>query len=150
MNLNDGGFYLSRLGGLKDPDDPESVDKENVGIYRIQVSTRIPGHAGLGFHDIAIHIRKTEDATPFRGLVWASAHASFVASTPLDTRNRIQVLRALDGSHALTKTRRSPTSAGAEYVSRGSCSRGCGSEAFGEFPGSYSGARSRWSSRSSV
>ena len=93
MNPNDGGFYLSKASVVsKDPDDPENVDKENVGIYRIQVvDADTLAMQGLAFHDIAIHIRKAEERNrplPVAICLGVQPMLSFVASTPSSTRNR--------------------------------------------------------------
>lgn len=89
VNQNDGGFYLSKASVVsKDPDDPESLDKENVGIYRIQVlDADTLAMQGLPFHDIAIHIRKAEERNeplPVAVCLGVSPMLSFVSSTPLE------------------------------------------------------------------
>jgi vanillate/4-hydroxybenzoate decarboxylase subunit C len=152
VNPNDGGFYLSKASVVsKDPDDPESVDKENVGIYRIQVlDADTLAMQGLAFHDIAIHIRKAEERNrplPVAVCLGVQPMLSFVASTPLEyEQSEYKYCAALDGEPMLlTKTIDGllDVPAGAEYVLEGELQPRVRvpEGPFGEFPGSYSGAR---------
>ncbi len=152
VNQHDGGFYLSKASVVtKDPDDPESIDKENVGVYRIQVlDADTLAMQGLPFHDVAIHIRKAEERNeplPIAVCLGVSPMLSFVASTPLEyAQSEYKYCAALDGEPLeLTKTTDGllDIPAGAEYVLEGEVlSRVRVPEGpFGEFPGSYSGAR---------
>jgi 4-hydroxybenzoate decarboxylase len=64
VNPYDGGCYLSKAAVVsKDPDDPGSFDKANLGVYRLQVHG--PDTIGLNVvpsHDMAIHLRNAEAA----------------------------------------------------------------------------------------
>ena len=152
VNQHDGGFYLSKASVVtKDPDEPDSIDKENVGIYRIQVlGADTLSMQGLAFHDVAIHIRKAEERNeplPVAVCLGVSPMLSFVASTPLEyAQSEYKYCAALDGEPLeLTKTSDGylDVPAGAEYVLEGEVlPRVRVPEGpFGEFPGSYSGAR---------
>jgi 4-hydroxybenzoate decarboxylase len=152
VNQHDGGFYLSKASVVtKDPDDPDSIDKENVGIYRVQVlNADTLAMQGLAFHDIAIHIRKAEERNqplPIAVCLGVAPMLSFVASTPLEyAQSEYKYCGALDGEPLeLAKTTDGflDVPAGAEYVLEGEVlPRVRVPEGpFGEFPGSYSGAR---------
>lgn len=55
INDQDGGFFISKASIITgDPEEPDNLNKQNVGIYRIQVKDidRI-GIQALPFHDIA-------------------------------------------------------------------------------------------------
>ncbi len=154
VNQHDGGFYLSKASVVsKDPDHPQSVDTENVGIYRIQVlDADTLAMQGLPFHDIAVHIRKAEERgrpLPVAVCLGAPPMLSFVASTPLEyAQSEYKYCAALDGMPLqLSKTTDGllDVPAGAEYVLEGEvlpCVR-VPEGPFGEFPGSYSGVRSQ-------
>ena len=63
INDQDGGFFLSKACVVTgDPAEPDNLDKQNVGTYRIQVKDidRI-GIQALPFHDIAIQLAKAEE-----------------------------------------------------------------------------------------
>lgn len=152
VNQNDGGFYLSKASVVsKDPDDPESLDKENVGIYRIQVlDADTLAMQGLPFHDIAIHIRKAEERNeplPVAVCLGVPPMLSFVSSTPLEyAQSEYKYCAALDGAPLdLVKTTDGylDVPATAEYVLEGELQPRVRvpEGPFGEFPGSYSGAR---------
>ncbi len=152
VNQNDGGFYLSKASVVsKDPDDPESLDRENVGIYRIQVlDADTLAMQGLPFHDIAIHVRKAEERNqplPVAVCLGVSPMLSFVSSTPLEyAQSEYKYCAALDGAPLdLVKTTDGylDIPATAEYVLEGELQPRVRvpEGPFGEFPGSYSGAR---------
>jgi 4-hydroxybenzoate decarboxylase len=139
----DKGFNLLELLPL--------FDKENVGIYRVQVlNADTLAMQGLAFHDIAIHIRKAEERNqplPIAVCLGVAPMLSFVASTPLEyAQSEYKYCGALDGEPLeLAKTTDGflDVPAGAEYVLEGEVlPRVRVPEGpFGEFPGSYSGAR---------
>ena len=152
VNENDGGFYLSKASVVsKDPDDPDNFDKENVGIYRLQVQDADTiSMQGLPFHDIAIQMRKAEErgeALPVAICLGVDPMLSFMASTPIAyDLSEYKYTAALNGiPMELAKTTDGylDVPAGAEYVLEGEIVprvRVCEGP-FGEFPGSYSGAR---------
>jgi len=62
INDQDGGFFISKASVVSgEPDDPENLDKMNVGTYRIQVKDvdRI-GIQALAMHDIAVQLEQAE------------------------------------------------------------------------------------------
>ncbi|QMV17074.1 non-oxidative hydroxyarylic acid decarboxylases subunit C [Vibrio spartinae] len=63
LNDGDGGFYLDKACTVsRDPTDPENFDKQNVGIYRLEVKgKRKLGLQPIPMHDIAIHLHKAEE-----------------------------------------------------------------------------------------
>ncbi|MGJ8526272.1 Phenolic acid decarboxylase [Halomonadaceae bacterium LMG 33818] len=63
LNDGDGGFYLDKACVIsRDPTDPESFDKQNVGIYRLEVKgKRKLGLQPVPMHDIALHLHKAEE-----------------------------------------------------------------------------------------
>lgn len=152
VNENDGGFYLSKASVVsKDPDDPDNFDKENVGIYRLQVQDADTiSMQGLPFHDIAIQMRKAEERgepLPVAICLGVDPMLSFMASTPIAyDLSEYKYTAALNGiPMELAKTTDGylDVPAGAEYVLEGEIVprvRVCEGP-FGEFPGSYSGAR---------
>jgi len=58
LNDGDGGFYLDKACVVsRDPTDPDSFDKQNVGIYRMEVKgKRKLGLQPVPMHDIALHL----------------------------------------------------------------------------------------------
>ena len=152
INEHDGGFYLSKASVVsKDPDRPDDIDTENVGIYRLQVlDADTLAMQGLPFHDIAVHIRKAEQRKaplPVAICLGVDPMLSFVASTPLNyDQSEYKYTAALNGSPLeLAKTTDGylDVPAGAEFVLEGEVvPRVRVPEGpFGEFPGSYSGVR---------
>jgi len=154
VNEHDGGFYLSKASVVtKDPDFPDDLDMENVGIYRLQVQDHDTlAMQALPFHDIAIHIRKAEERNeplPVAICLGVAPMLSFVASTPFAyDQSEYKYNAALSGiPMELAKTIDGllDVPAGAEYVLEGEIvPRVRVPEGpFGEFPGSYSGARNQ-------
>ncbi len=152
VNENDGGFYFSKASVVsKDPDHPDSVDKENVGIYRLQVQDgNTLAMQGLPFHDIAVHLRKAEarnEPLPVAICLGVDPMLSFMSSTPLAyDESEYKMVAAVNGApYELTKTTDGylDIPAGCEYVLEGEIiPRVRVPEGpFGEFPGSYSGTR---------
>lgn len=152
VNESDGGFYLSKASVVSaDPDDPDNLDKVNVGIYRLQVQDKdILSMQGLPFHDIAIHLRKCEELNkplPVAICLGVEPMLSFMASTPIAyDQSEYKYAAAINGTPTeLTNSTIAglPIPAGAEYVLEGEIiPRVRVPEGpFGEFPGSYSGTR---------
>ena len=90
INDQDGGFFLSKAAVVTgDPAEPDNLDKQNVGIYRIQVKDidRI-GIQALPFHDIAIQLAKAEEVNeplPVAIALGNTPLVSFMASTPMNS-----------------------------------------------------------------
>src|SRR6201991_3056099 len=63
LNDGDGGFYIDKAAVVsKDPDDPDDSNRQNVGIYRIQVMGKAKlALLAVPMHDIAQHLRKAEE-----------------------------------------------------------------------------------------
>lgn len=63
LNDGDGGFYIDKACVVsRDPEDTDNFDKQNVGIYRLEVKgARRLGLQPVPMHDIALHLRKAEE-----------------------------------------------------------------------------------------
>ena len=152
LNDGDGGYYLDKAAVVsKDPDDPDNSGKQNVGIYRIQVT----GKARLALqpvpvHDIALHLRKAEERgedLPVAIAIGNEPVIPIVAATPMRyDENEYELAGALRGEPApiapapLTGL---PVPWGSEVVIEGVI-EGRRREIegpFGEFTGHYSGGR---------
>ena len=155
INLNDGGFYLGKACVVsRDPEDPENLDKENVGCYRLQVQS--PTTLGLQvapYHDLGLQIHKAEKKGVNLPIAICLGNPPFVTSmsaTPLAyDQSEYKVSSALMGEPLkLTKCIGSnlDVPAGSEMVleceiiSRKRIPEG----PFGEFPGGYSGVRGQF------
>ena len=152
VNKYDGGFYISKaLVISRDPEDPGSFEKQNVGTYRIQVKGQdLVGIQPLPFHDIAIHLRKAEEQNkplPIAIVLGNDPVISFMASTPIEYgQSEYDFAGALKGEPVeLIKSEHGDLDipARSEIVLEGCIlPRTRKIEGpFGEFPGSYSGAR---------
>jgi UbiD family decarboxylase len=152
VNKYDGGFYLSKaLTVTRDPDDPDNFEKQNAGTYRIQVKGRdLLGIQPLQFHDIAIHLKKAEqrnEKLPVAICIGNDPVLNLMASTPIEyAQSEYEFAGALKGEPIeLTKSENGNLDipARSEIVLEGYIiprSRKIEGP-FGEFPGSYSGAR---------
>lgn len=153
INKWDGGFFISKASVVtRDPEFPDDFSKQNVGTYRIQVKgkDRI-GIQALAFHDIAIHLRKAEEKNqPLRVAIALGNDPiiTFMASTPvLYDQSEYEFAGALRNGEPVelvkAETANLDVPAGAEVILEGEILprvRSCEGP-FGEFPGSYSGAR---------
>lgn len=152
LNDGDGGFYLDKAAVVScDPQDPDDVGKQNVGIYRLQVTgRRTLGLQPVPMHDIAQHLRKAEEVgedLPVAIALGNEPVISIVASAPLRyDQNEYEMAGALRGAPApivrapLTGL---PVPWGSEVVLEGVV-EGRRRELegpFGEFTGHYSGVR---------
>lgn len=152
VNRYDGGFYLSKaLTVTKDPEDPDNFEKQNVGTYRIQIKGKdLLGIQPLQFHDIAIHLRKAEERNeklPVAICIGNEPVLNMMASTPIEyAQSEYEFAGALKGQPIeLTKSEYGNLDipARSEIVLEGYIIPGKREieGPFGEFPGSYSGAR---------
>lgn len=152
VNKYDAGFYISKsLTVSRDMTDPESYDKQNVGTYRIQVKGKdTVGIQALAFHDIAIHLRKAEELgkpLPVAICIGNDPVINFMASTPIEyAQSEYDFAGALKGEPIeLVKSHQNKLDipARSEVVLEGYIKPGVRTieGPFGEFPGSYSGAR---------
>lgn len=154
INDQDGGFFISKASVVSyDPEFPDDANKLNVGTYRIQVKGKDRvGIQALAFHDLAVQLAKAErknEPLPIAIAIGNNPVVTFMASTPVGySQNEYEFVGALqDGvptdvvaadtdPHLLVP-------AHAEVVLEGYIAprvRECEGP-FGEFPGSYSGAR---------
>lgn len=152
INEFDAGFYLSKaLVVSKDPNKPESYEEQNAGTYRIQVKGKDKvGIQPLPFHDIAVHLKHAEEKNeplPIAICLGNDPVLSFMASTPIEyAQSEYDFAGALKGEPIeLTKSEQGHLDipARSEVVLEGYIMpREREIEGpFGEFPGSYSGAR---------
>ena len=152
INQNDGGCYLSKACVIsRDPNEPENLNKENVGIYRVMVQGRDTlGMQGLPYHDFARHLKSAEEmnmSLPVAICIGNPPLLTTMAATPLAYDQSeykataalmgepLEVTKAMDSNLTVPAT--------AEYVIEGEViprQRFCEGP-FGEFPGSYSGVR---------
>lgn len=152
INEFDAGFYISKaLVVSKDPNNPESYEEQNAGTYRIQVKGKDKvGIQPLPFHDIAVHLKHAEEKNeplPIAICLGNDPVLSFMASTPIEyAQSEYDFAGALKGEPIeLTKSEHGHLDipARSEVVLEGYIMpREREIEGpFGEFPGSYSGAR---------
>ncbi len=152
VNKYDGGFFISKgLVVSKDPEDPDDFNKENVGIYRMQVKGKdLLGIQALPFHDIAIHLRTAEERNeplPVAIGIGNDPVLNFMASTPIEyAQSEYDFAGAMKGGPVeLVKSdtgdldipARSEIILEGDILPRIRRIEG----PFGEFPGSYSGPR---------
>jgi 4-hydroxybenzoate decarboxylase len=152
LNDGDGGFYLDKAAVVsRDPEDPGNLDKQNVGIYRMEVKGRNKlGIQPVPMHDIAIHLRKAEERgedLPVAIALGNDPIISIVAATPLGyEQSEYAMAGALRGAPAPIAA--APLTGldvpwGAEVILEGVI-EGRKREIegpFGEFTGHYSGGR---------
>jgi vanillate/4-hydroxybenzoate decarboxylase subunit C len=154
INQNDGGCYFSKACVVsRDPYDPDNMDKENVGIYRVMVQgPDTLGMQGLPYHDFARHLKYAEESNtplPVAICMGTPPLLTTMAATPLAYDQSeykataalmgepLEVTKALDSNLTIA--------AHSEYVLEGEVllrQRFCEGP-FGEFPGSYSGVRNQ-------
>lgn len=154
INDQDGGFFISKASVVTgDPEFPDDLNKLNVGTYRIQVKDidRV-GIQALPFHDIAIQLRKAEEVNeplPIAIALGNNPLVTFMASTPVAyDQNEYEFVGALQDG-VPTEIVKADTAehlyvpAHAETVLEGYIMPRVRTieGPFGEFPGSYSGAR---------
>ncbi|WP_110954467.1 non-oxidative hydroxyarylic acid decarboxylases subunit C [Anaerosinus massiliensis] len=152
VNKYDGGFYLSKaLIVSRDPDDPDNYNTQNAGTYRIQIKGKdLLGIQPVPFHDIGIHIRNAEERNeplPIAICLGNDPVLNFMSSTPIAyDESEYDFAGALKGEPIqLTKSEKGnlDVPARSEIILEGYIlPRKRRIEGpFGEFPGSYSGAR---------
>ena len=88
LNDGDGGFYLDKAAVVsRDPNDPDNFDKQNVGIYRMQVKgKRRLAIQPVPVHDIAVHLKAAEERgedLPIAITLGNDPIITLMASTPL-------------------------------------------------------------------
>lgn len=152
LNDGDGGFYIDKAVVVsRDPDDPENFDKQNVGVYRMEVkgNTRL-GLQPVPMHDIALHLNKAEERgedLPVAIALGNDPMITVVGGTPLGyEQSEYEMAGALRGAPAPIAT--GPLSGfdvpwGCEVLLEGVI-EGRKREIegpFGEFTGHYSGGR---------
>jgi vanillate/4-hydroxybenzoate decarboxylase subunit C len=152
INQNDGGCYFSKASVIsRDPEEPENLDKENIGIYRAVVQgPDTIGMQGLPYHDFARHLKSAEERNcplPVAICIGNPPLLTTMAATPLAyDQSEYKATAAIMGEPLeVTKAIGSNLTipATAEYVIEGEViprQRFCEGP-FGEMPGSYSGVR---------
>jgi vanillate/4-hydroxybenzoate decarboxylase subunit C len=152
LNDGDGGFYIDKAAVVsRDPDAQDSVGKQNVGIYRIEVKgQRKLALQPVPMHDIAQHLHKAEERgedLPIAITLGNDPIISIVAATPMEyDQNEYELAGALRGAAApITSAPLTglPVPWGSEVVIEGVI-EGRKREIegpFGEFTGHYSGGR---------
>jgi 4-hydroxybenzoate decarboxylase len=153
INTYDAGFFISKACVVsRDPEDPTSWGKQNLGTYRLQVKDKDKiGIQALPFHDIGIHLTKADalnKPVPIAICLGCDPITTFMASTPIKyDQSEYDFVGALNDGIPMEVTK-APTldldiPAGCEICIEGYIvPRTREVEGpFGEFPGSYSGAR---------
>lgn len=156
INNQDGGCFISKANCVTaDPEFPNDLNKQNVGTYRIQVKDKDKiGIQALPMHDIAVHLAKAEaknEPLPIAIALGVDPIVSFMASTPIGySQNEYEFAGALRNGDPtpIVSADLYPNlyvPAGSEVVLEGHIvPRVREAEGpFGEFPGSYSGARNQ-------
>ena len=154
INDQDGGFFLSKSCVITgDPEDPDNMNKINVGTYRIQVKDKDKvGIQALAFHDIAMQLEKAERKNQPLPIAIAIGNApllTFMASTPiaydqseyafagaLQDGKPVEIVKADTCDHLYVPATSEIILEG-YIIPRVRKVEG----PFGEFPGSYSGCR---------
>lgn len=154
INEQDGGFFLSKASVITgDPDEPDNLNKINVGTYRIQVKDKDRvGIQALAFHDIAIQLEKAEKKNqplPIAITLGNAPLLTFMASTPiaydqseyafagaLQNGEPVKIVKADTCDHLYVPATSEIVLEG-YIIPRVRKVEG----PFGEFPGSYSGCR---------
>ncbi|MDT0470125.1 non-oxidative hydroxyarylic acid decarboxylases subunit C [Streptomyces gibsoniae] len=152
LNEGDGGFYLDKAAVIsRDPQDPDNFDKQNVGVYRMEVVGRDRlAIQPVPVHDLALHLRAAEERgedLPIAITLGNDPIISIVAGTPMAyDQSEYELAGALRGAPAPIAT--APLTGldvpwGSEVVIEGVIeSRVRQYEGpFGEFTGHYSGGR---------
>lgn len=152
LNDGDGGFYIDKAAVVsRDPDDVDNFDKQNVGIYRMQVKgANKLGLQPVPMHDIALHLNKAEqrgEDLPVAIALGNDPIISIVGGTPLGyDQSEYEMAGALRGAPAPIST--GPLTGfdvpwGCEVLLEGVIeARQREIEGpFGEFTGHYSGGR---------
>lgn len=154
INEQDGGSFISKASVISgDPSEPDNLDKQNVGTYRIQVKDKDRvGIQALAMHDIAVQLEQAErknEKLPIAITLGNNPLVTFMASTPVGyDQNEYEFVGALQNGvpFEITPADTAPhlyVPAHCEVVLEGYIiPRVREVEGpFGEFPGSYSGAR---------
>lgn len=154
INEQDGGFFISKAAVVSgDPEFPDDFGKQNVGTYRIQVKDKDRvGIQALPMHDLAIQLAKAErknQPLPIAIALGNNPLVTFMASTPVGySQNEYDFVGALqDGVPTeITSADTAPNlmvPAHSEVILEGYVIPRVRvvEGPFGEFPGSYSGAR---------
>ena len=153
INTYDSGCFLSKACIVSaDPEEPTNYNKVNMGTYRMQVKGKDKlGIPALPFHDIGLQLSKAEalnQPVPIAICLGNDPLTTFMASTPIRyDQSEFDYVGALNNGVPM-KITKSPTygldiPAGCEVCIEGYIEprvRECEGP-FGEFPGSYSGAR---------
>lgn len=151
VNEYDGGFYIAKANVVsRDPHEPENFEKQNVGIYRIQVQgPDLFTLLSVPSHDMGRQILIAErDRIPFKIAVMLGNHPAMAmfAATPVgyDESEFAYASEMMGAPITLTSSGNGmDILANTEMVIEAELIHGerVIEGPFGEFPGSYSGVR---------
>ncbi|MEQ8387358.1 MAG: UbiD family decarboxylase [Alphaproteobacteria bacterium] len=151
VNEYDGGFYIGKANVVsRDPHEPENFEKQNVGIYRIQVhGPDLITLLSVPSHDMGRQIMAAErDNIPFRIAIMLGNHPAMAmfAATPVgyDESEFAYASEMMGAPISLTESGNGmDILAHSEIVIEAELIQGerLLEGPFGEFPGSYSGVR---------
>ncbi|GEO25957.1 phenolic acid decarboxylase subunit C [Alicyclobacillus acidoterrestris] len=153
LNQYDGGFYIDKACVIsRDPSDPDNFNKQNVGIYRIQVKGRDTlGIQPVPQHDIAVHLRMAEERgenLPVALAIGCEPVITTMAAAPIGyDQSEYEMAGAIQGEPYKVFTlpgTNLDVPWGAEFILEGEILAGVREfeGPFGEFTGHYSGGRS--------
>ncbi len=151
VNEYDGGFYIAKANVVsRDPEAPDDFDRQNVGIYRIQVhGPDLISILSVPSHDLGRQIMAAEAAgLPLKVAIMIGNHPAMCmfAATPIhyDESEFAYASQMMGSSLELTESgngmdilAHSEMVIEAELLNNERVLEG----PFGEFPGSYSGVR---------
>lgn len=151
INELDGGFYIDKANVVsRDPREPDNFNKQNVGIYRIQVhGPALFSLDAVPSHDMGQHIRSAEaDGSKLKIAVMIGNHPAMAmfAATPVnyDESEFTYASQMMGAPLALTESgngvdilANTEMVIEAEMINNERVLEG----PFGEFPGTYSGVR---------
>lgn len=151
-NKYDGGCYISKASTIsRDLDDPKHFGKQNLGIYRIQVTGKDRVNIQpLAFHDLGLHFRKAEERNeplPVAITIGNDPVVTLMGCTPLEYEQSeyeyVGALKQKPCELIKAETADLDLPAGTEIVLEGELipRKRSVEGPFGEFTGSYSGAR---------
>lgn len=151
INEFDGGFYIAKANVVsRDPEDPDNFDKQNVGIYRIQVqSPDTFTLLSVPVHDLGRQMQTAETkGLPLKLAVMLGNHPAMAmfAATPIGyDESEFAYASSMMGApiELTTSGNGIDIQAHCEMVIEAEYVHGVRLHEgpFGEFPGSYSGVR---------
>lgn len=152
LNHEDSGCFIDKACVIsRDLDDPENFQKQNVGIYRLQVKGKDKlGIQPIPTHDIGLHLKIAEERgenLPVTIAIGCDPVITTIAGSPLAyDQSEYEMAGAIQGEpYRIVQSKHSGLDIpwGAEVVLEGEIIAGYREleGPFGEFTGSYSDAR---------